>query len=87
MATDAAADLAALLYRAEELRIPPQDVGRILRHVETYTPSAQPAALEDLDCAYRVGACQVGEEWHFSGEQLGRHKGWTVLYWLKSSSR
>lgn len=78
-----ALDLAQLLHNAEALRIPPQDVERILRHVDTYESGNQPAALADLDCAYRVGACKVGEEWHYNGTPMGRYKGWTVLYWRK----
>jgi len=82
-----ALDLAALLYRAEELRIPPQDVERILKHVETYTVDATPAALNDLDCDYRVGACMVGDEWLYNGERMGAYKGRMVLYWAKGGRR
>jgi len=84
--TDPAA-IAALLYRAEELRIPPQDVERILKHVELATESGSPAALDDLDCDYRVGVCMAGDEWLYNGERMGVYKGRMVLYWPKGGRR
>lgn len=82
-----ALELAELASAAKALGIGMRDFERILRHVETYTRKLQPAALEDLECAYRVGACMAGDEWLFNGTRIGQHKGRTVLYWPKGERR
>jgi hypothetical protein len=58
-----------------------RDVLRIKAMAETVTLNYMPAALNDLDVPYRVGACIDGEERHSSGEVLGLWAGRKLLYW------
>lgn len=54
---------------------------RIKRHALTVAPNYQPAALDDLDAPYRVGACPVTTRRHASGVLLGVYEGRAILAW------
>lgn len=58
-----------------------RDIVRIKAMAETVTLQWTPAALNDLDVPYRVGACIDGDERHSSGLFLGRWAGRVLLYW------
>ena len=58
-----------------------RDIARIKAHAETATQNYFPAALNDLDVPYRVGACMASDERHSNGEVLGSWAGRTLLYW------
>jgi hypothetical protein len=58
-----------------------RDVARIKAMAEKVTTNHCPAALNDLDVPYRVGACWPGDERHHSGRVLGEWAGRTLLYW------
>lgn len=58
-----------------------RDIVRIKALAEMTTKNFQPAALNDLDVPYRVGACWPGYERHSSGKVLGEWLGRVLLYW------
>lgn len=61
-----------------------RDIVRIKAVAEATTAHYSPAALNDLDVPFRVGACWPGEERHSSGRRLGEWAGRTLLYWEMS---
>lgn len=58
-----------------------RDLVRIKAMAEETTPNFAPAALNDLDVPFRIGACWPGGERYSSGEILGDWAGRTLLYW------
>ena len=58
-----------------------RDLVRIKAMAEATTPNYTPAALNDLDVPFRIGACWPGGERHSSGQLLGEWAGRTLLYW------
>ncbi len=60
-----------------------RDWRRIKAHALSITETNMPAALADLDCPYRVGACLPGWETRFSGEVIGKFRGRPILVWPK----
>lgn len=78
--TGPAGDLAHALF-LRSFGFSKRDVVRIKAMAETVTRNYTPAALNDLDVPYRVGACVDGEERRHSGEVLGVWAGRKLLYW------
>jgi hypothetical protein len=72
-----------LLYEFECMGVGPRDVERILRFAETCGTRNHPAALNDLDCPYRVGAAQATDARSFSGTLIGHYLSRAVLWWPK----
>lgn len=65
-----------------------RDLVRIKRMAEATTSNSIPAALNDLDVPYRVGAVMPADRRHSSGEELGEWAGRTLLYWpMRGSER
>lgn len=58
-----------------------RDIVRIKAMAEATTSNSMPAALNDLDAPYRVGAVMPQDRRHSSGEDLGEWAGRTLLYW------
>jgi len=58
-----------------------RDVRRIQAMAETCSVGFEPAALDDLDVPYRVGACLPAAEGYSSGKLLGEWKGRSLLWW------
>ena len=58
-----------------------RDIVRIKAMAEATTGNSIPAALNDLDVPYRVGAVIPQDRRHSSGEDLGAWAGRTLLYW------
>lgn len=58
-----------------------RDVKRIQLMAESCDGLDQPAALNDLDVPYRVGACMPGLEGRSTGQILGEWKGRMLLWW------
>lgn len=58
-----------------------RDIRRIQAMAETVEPGFAPAALDDLDVPFRVGAIWPGQESRSSGKYLGEWKGRTLLFW------
>lgn len=58
-----------------------RDVIRIKALAEATTANYTPAALNDLDVGFRVGAVWPGTEARSSGKVLGEWAGRTLLYW------
>jgi hypothetical protein len=58
-----------------------RDVRRIQAMAETCEPTYAPAALDDLDVPYRVGAIWPGQEMRSTGQYLGEWNGRTLLWW------
>lgn len=58
-----------------------RDIVRIKALAEATTSNSIPAALNDLDVPYRVGAVMPPDRRHSSGEELGEWAGRTLLYW------
>lgn len=57
-----------------------RDIVRIKQLAEA-TERDAPAALDNLDVPFRVGACMPGQEWTSSGQRLGEWAGRTLLWW------
>ena len=65
-----------------------RDIVRIRAMAETTTANYAPAALNDLDVPFRIGAAWPGTERHSSGQVLGEWKGRVLLYWeMKGAER
>jgi hypothetical protein len=58
-----------------------RDLVRIRAMAETVTAAYVPAALNDLDVPFRVGACMAGDERYSSGQVLGLWAGRALLWW------
>jgi len=58
-----------------------RDIKRIQLHAESLRGDFLPAALNDLDVPYRVGACFPGHECYTTGQILGEWAGRTLLWW------
>ena len=58
-----------------------RDIVRIKALAEATTGNGIPAALNDLDVPYRVGAVMPQDRRHSSGEELGEWAGRSLLYW------
>ena len=63
-----------------------RDIVRIRAMAEATTINYTPAALNDLDVPFRIGAAWPGTERHSSGQVLGEWAGRTLLYWEMAGS-
>lgn len=63
-----------------------RDLVRIRAMAETTTANYTPAALNDLDVPFRVGAVWPGSKGGSSGKVLGEWAGRTLLYWEMTGS-
>lgn len=63
-----------------------RDIVRIRAMAEATTPNYAPAPLNDLDVAFRVGACWPGSERRSSGKELGEWAGRVLVYWEMAGS-
>lgn len=59
----------------------PRDIRRIQALAEATTGGEVPAALNDLDVPFRVGACMPGMEGYSTGKVLGEWAGRALLFW------
>lgn len=62
-----------------------RDWQRIRVHAMLTDASNQPAALDDLDAPYRVGAVMAEKRRHSSGALLGVYRGRAILAWPQTS--
>jgi hypothetical protein len=67
----------------EQLGISERDWTRIRELAMTATSSHQPAALDDLDAPWRIGAVPVEKRKYVSGTQIGIWRGRAILIWPK----
>jgi hypothetical protein len=60
-----------------------RDWARIKALTDQVTPLYVPAALDDLDAPYRVGAVRKEDRSRFSGEPIGVFNGCAILVWAR----
>lgn len=64
-----------------------RDWARIKAHAATVTPNNIPAAIDDLDAPWRVGAAWAAERRWSSGLLLGVWQGKALLAWPHQTRR
>jgi hypothetical protein len=64
-----------------------RDWRRIKALALSVTDNHMPAALDDLDAPYRVGACTPEWESRFSGRKIATFRGMVILAWPKEGRR